>query len=117
GGPHAGGWRGRARGPRGRAGGRDPGAPGMNAGTHDDQHAHKARLRRRAKRAVVKIGSNVLAGTSTLRRERVRALAGGIAALRAAGRQVVVVSSGAVAAGTARLARSGLSRSRSEWRQ
>src|SRR5205814_1373155 len=117
GGPHAGGGRGRARGPRGRAGGRDPGGPGMNAGTHDDQHAHKARLLRRAKRAVVKIGSNVLAGTSGLRRERVRALAGEIAALAAGGRQVVVVSSGAVAAGTARLAGSGRSRSRIEWRQ
>ncbi len=89
----------------------------MNAGTHDDQHAHKARLLRRAKRAVVKIGSNVLAGTSGLRRERVRALAGEIAALAAAGRQIVVVSSGAVAAGAVRLAGSGRSRSRIEWRQ
>jgi len=89
----------------------------MNAGTHDDQHAHKARLLRRAKRAVVKIGSNVLAGTSGLRRERVRALAGEIAALAAAGRQIVVVSSGAVAAGAVRLAGSDRSRSRIEWRQ
>src|SRR5439155_515059 len=80
---------------RGRTGGRDPGGPGMNDGTQDDQHVHKARLLRRAKRAVVKIGSNVLAGTSGLRRERVRALAGEIAALAAGGRQVVVVSSGA----------------------
>src|SRR5205814_475709 len=78
----------------------------------DDQHAHKARLLRRVKRAVVKIGSNVLAGTGGLRRERVRALVAEIAALAAAGRQIVVVSSGAVAAGAVRLAGSGRSRSR-----
>src|SRR5205809_824780 len=45
------------------------------------------------------------------------ALAGEIAALAAAGRQIVVVSSGAVAAGAVRLAGSGRSRSRIEWRQ
>src|SRR5216117_171494 len=89
----------------------------MSALAADDQHAHKARLLRRAKRAVVKIGSNVLAGTGGLRRERVRALAAEIAALAAAGRQIVVVSSGAVAAGAVRLAGSGRSRSRIEWRQ
>jgi glutamate 5-kinase len=80
----------------------------------DDQLAHKARLLRRVRRAVVKIGSNVLAGPAGLRRERVRALAGEIAALVVAGRQVVVVSSGAVAAGAPRL---GPRRSRIEWRQ
>jgi glutamate 5-kinase len=80
----------------------------------EDQLAHKARLLRRARRAVVKIGSNVLAGPTGLRRERVRALAAGIAGLAAGGRQIVVVSSGAVAAGAARL---GPRRSRIEWRQ
>ncbi len=89
----------------------------MSALASDDQHAHKARLLRRVKRAVVKIGSNVLAGTGGLRRERVRALVAEIAALAAAGRQIVVVSSGAVAAGAARLAGSGRSRSRIDWRQ
>jgi glutamate 5-kinase len=80
----------------------------------EDQLAHKARLLRRVRRAVIKIGSNVLAAPSGLRRERVRALAAGIAELAARGRQIVVVSSGAVAAGAARL---GPRRSRIEWRQ
>jgi len=79
-----------------------------------DQLAHKARLLRRVRRAVVKIGSNVLAGPGGLRRGRIRALAAEIAALTAAGRQIVVVSSGAVAAGAVRLGRR---RSRIEWRQ
>jgi len=57
----------------------------MSALAADDQHAHKARLLRRAKRAVVKIGSNVLAGTGGLRRERVRALAAGAVRLGGAG--------------------------------
>jgi glutamate 5-kinase len=82
--------------------------------TVEDQLAHKARLLRRVRRAVVKIGSNVLAGPTGLRRERIRALAAGIAELTAGGRQIVVVSSGAVAAGAARL---GPRRSRIEWRQ
>src|SRR5438046_1855825 len=89
----------------------------MSALAADDQDAHKARLLRRAKRAVVKIGSNVLAGTGGLRRERVRVLVAEIAALAAAGRQIVVVGSGAVAAGAVRLAGSGRSRSRIDWRQ
>jgi len=80
----------------------------------EDQLAHKAPLLRRVRRAVVKIGSNVLAGPSGLRRERVRALAAEIATLAAGGRQIVVVSSGAVAAGAVRL---GPRRSRIEWRQ
>jgi glutamate 5-kinase len=71
----------------------------------DTQRAHKARLLRRVRRAVVKVGSNVLAGPAGLRRERIRALAGEIAALVAGGRQIVVVTSGAVAAGMARVGR------------
>jgi glutamate 5-kinase len=78
------------------------------------QLGHKTRLLRRVRRLVVKIGSNVLAGPQGLRRERVSALAADIAALADAGRQVVVVSSGAVAAGAARL---GPHRGRIEWRQ
>jgi glutamate 5-kinase len=79
-------------------------------GTH--KHAHVAR----ARRAVVKIGSNVLAGNGGLREERLRALAAEIAALVAGGRQIVVVTSGAVAAGAARLGRAGSGRG-IEWRQ
>ena len=78
------------------------------------QLAHKAPLLRRVRRAVVKIGSNVLAAVDGLRLARIRALAGEIAALTESGRQIVVVSSGAVAAGGTRL---GGRPGRLEWRQ
>ena len=81
-----------------------------------EQHAHKQALVARARRVVVKIGSNVLAGDGGLREERLRALAGEIAVLVAGRRQVVVVTSGAVAAGAARLGRAGGGRG-IEWRQ
>ena len=74
----------------------------------------KARLLRRVRRAVVKVGSNVLAGPSGLRRDRVRTIAAEIAALVDGGRQIVVVTSGAVATGAPRL---GPRRGRIEWRQ
>jgi glutamate 5-kinase len=79
------------------------------------QRTHKAALLPRVRRVVVKIGSNVLAGPAGLRRPRVRALSAEIAALVSGGRQVVVVSSGAVASGAPRLGR--LDRTRIEWRQ
>jgi glutamate 5-kinase len=78
------------------------------------QLAHKEPLLRRVRRAVVKIGSNVLADADGLRLPRIRALAGEIATLVAGGRQIVVVSSGAVAAGGPRL---GGRPGRLEWRQ
>lgn len=79
-----------------------------------EQRPHKAALVRRVKRVVVKVGSNILAGPGGLRRPRVRALAREVSALVTGGRQVVLVSSGAVAAGAAKLdgRRPGL-----EWRQ
>jgi len=80
----------------------------------EDQRLHKTRLLRRVRRVVVKIGSNVLAGPQGLRTARIRALAGEIAELAGGGRQTVVVSSGAVAAGAVRL---GPRRTRIEWRQ
>lgn len=64
---------------------------------------HKQRLLRRVRRAVVKIGSSILSGPQGINRDRLRSLAGEICALHASGTQVVVVSSGAVAAGMARL--------------
>jgi len=67
------------------------------------QHTHKTALMARARRLVVKIGSGVLAGREGLRRDRIEALAGEIAAVLRTGREVVVVTSGAVAAGVARL--------------
>jgi len=78
------------------------------------QLALKPRLLRRARRVVVKIGSNVLADGHGLRGARLRALVGEIARLVTDGRQLVVVSSGAVAAGAARL---GPRRTGIEWRQ
>ena len=64
----------------------------------------KARLLADVRRLVVKVGSNVLAGDAGLRPTRVRNLAADVAALVGAGRQVVLVSSGAVAAGKLDLA-------------
>jgi glutamate 5-kinase len=83
----------------------------------DRQSDHKARLLRRARRAVVKVGSNVLAGPSGLRPARLRALAGEIATLVDGGLEIVVVSSGAIAAGAAPLGGLARHRHRIEWRQ
>lgn len=58
--------------------------------------------------AVVKVGSNVLADArGTLDDERIRLLAGEVAALRARGISIIIVSSGAIAAGVAELGLSG----------
>jgi len=67
-----------------------------------------------ARRVVVKVGSNVLAGAHGLRQARIRGLAADVAGLVAGERQVVLVSSGAVAAGGGRL---GPRRPGVEWRQ
>src|SRR6185295_6542662 len=56
-----------------------------------------------ARRLVVKIGSGVLSGPEGLRSERITALVGELADLHATGREIVVVTSGAVAAGVTRL--------------
>ena len=82
--------------------------------TADGQLAHKAKLLRHVKRVVVKVGSNVLAGPQGLRRERVKAIAAGIGTLIAGGHEVVLVSSGAIAAGAARV---GPRRATVDWRQ
>jgi len=73
----------------------------MSAGRIPD--GERQRVLRRLRRVVVKVGSNVLAGAEGLRPARVRALAADVAALAAGGCQVVLVSSGAVAAGAGRL--------------
>ncbi len=58
----------------------------------------------KARRIVVKVGSSSLTGTDgLLSRPRMRALAQQVAALRSGGAEVILVSSGAVAAGLARL--------------
>jgi glutamate 5-kinase len=74
----------------------------------------KARVLGRVRRAVVKVGSNILAGPAGLRRGRIRGLAAQVAALVAGGREIVLVSSGAVAAGAPCLGRP---RGGLEWRQ
>src|SRR6185369_14538907 len=67
------------------------------------QAAHKPALLARARRIVVKIGSGVLTRADGLDRERIDALVGEVADLHRSGRDVVVVTSGAVAAGVSRL--------------
>jgi len=67
------------------------------------QLAHKSALLARTRRIVVKIGSGVLAGGGGLKRDRIDGLAHEIGTVVRAGREVVVVTSGAVAAGVARL--------------
>jgi glutamate 5-kinase len=71
------------------------------------QLAHKQRLLRRVRRAVVKIGSSILSTDSGINRPRLRSLAEEICALHQRGIEIVVVSSGAVAAGRARLGMKG----------
>lgn len=77
------------------------------------QREHKGELVRRARRIVVKVGSNVLTDDGKLRATRIRALARQMAAI-AGGREIIVVSSGAVAAGGPAL---GPRRIGIEWRQ
>jgi glutamate 5-kinase len=61
--------------------------------------------RRRPERVIVKLGTGVLtSGVGRLNTERIAAMCGQIAALRAAGTEVIVVSSGAVGLGMGRLA-------------
>jgi glutamate 5-kinase len=68
------------------------------------QREHKQRIVPLARRVVVKIGSGVLTDAEGgLDAGHIDALAGEIAALHAGGRALVVVTSGAVAAGVARL--------------
>jgi glutamate 5-kinase len=67
------------------------------------QLTHKPRVCKRVRRAVIKIGSSILSGQNGINRTRLRSLAGEICGLQKGGIELVVVSSGAVAAGMARL--------------
>lgn len=69
----------------------------------DAQLAHKPQLLRRVRRVVIKIGSSILSSGKGIHRGRLRRLVDEIDAIVASNRQVTVVSSGAVAAGCARL--------------
>ena len=70
---------------------------------HKTHREHKRAILARARRIVVKIGSGVLAGAGGLNQARIENLVAEISALHAAGREIVVVTSGAIAAGVARL--------------
>jgi len=77
------------------------------------QAAHKTAILRRAKRVVVKVGSNVLTTDGSVNTRRIGSLARELAAIGRS-REVVLVTSGAVAAGQPRLGRT---RKGIEWRQ
>jgi glutamate 5-kinase len=64
---------------------------------------YKKKILRRTRRIVVKIGSQILSSSQGIDEERVEALVRGLAALHERKKEVVVVSSGAVAAGMTRL--------------
>jgi glutamate 5-kinase len=66
---------------------------------------HKKAILRRSRRIVVKIGSQILSSSAGLDEEKVEQLARDIAELHNEGKEPVVVSSGAVAAGMTRLGR------------
>lgn len=67
------------------------------------QQPHKAQILGRTRRVVVKVGSSTLSSADGISRERVGRLVGGLAILHAAGKEAVLVTSGAVAAGMSRL--------------
>jgi glutamate 5-kinase len=67
------------------------------------QRAHKAKLLRRTRRIVVKVGSSVLSNTDGIRHESVARLAHHLTKLHNENKEVVLVTSGAVASGLSRL--------------
>src|SRR3990170_1108394 len=81
---------------------RKPCAPRKKPVTQRD---HKKSILRRARRVVVKIGSQILSSATGIEEARLEALVSDLAALHDQGKEIVVVSSGAVAAGMARLGR------------
>jgi glutamate 5-kinase len=69
----------------------------------DRQLAHKRTLLPRVRRVVIKVGSSILSDGDGIDRQRITRLVAEIAALRQRTYEIVLVSSGAVAAGTTRL--------------
>jgi len=67
------------------------------------QRDYKKRILRRAHRVVVKIGSQILSSPRGIEEGRIKELVRDLAALQNHGKELVVVSSGAVAAGMTRL--------------
>jgi glutamate 5-kinase len=74
-----------------------------SAAAANPQLTHKLRLFKHLRRAVIKIGSSILSGSSGINRQRLQSLAEEICGLHQRGTELVVVSSGAVAAGMTRL--------------
>jgi glutamate 5-kinase len=66
---------------------------------------HKRQILRRVRRVVIKIGSQILSSPEGIEESRLRALVRELAALHDQKKEIVVVSSGAVAAGMTRLGR------------
>jgi glutamate 5-kinase len=66
---------------------------------------YKKQILRRARRIVIKIGSQILSSPAGIEEQRVKTLARDIAELHSGGKEPVVVSSGAIAAGMTRLGR------------
>ena len=69
------------------------------------QLSHKKAILRRARRIVIKIGSQILSSPAGIEEQRLKRLVRDIAELHDQGKEPVVVSSGAVAAGMTRLGR------------
>jgi glutamate 5-kinase len=67
------------------------------------QQEFKKRILRRSRRVVVKIGSQVLSSPDGIEEGRIKELTRDLAALSHGGKEIVVVSSGAVASGMTRL--------------
>ena len=67
------------------------------------QRAHKTRILRRARRVVIKVCSSVLSSPEGIRQENVTRLVQDLAALRQTGKEVILVTSGAIASGKGRL--------------
>ena len=66
---------------------------------------YKKQILRRARRVVVKIGSQILSSSDGIEEARLRGLVRELAELHDQKKEIVVVSSGAVAAGMTRLGR------------
>ena len=70
---------------------------------YGEQLAHKARIFQSLRRVVVKVGSSVLSDGDGVHTPRLAQLAAALSDLRVAGKEVVLVTSGAVAAGMSAL--------------
>jgi glutamate 5-kinase len=67
------------------------------------QHPYKAQILDRVRRVVVKVGSSTLSGSSGIKSESIATIAWRLSTLHTTGKEVVLVTSGAVSAGMSRL--------------